>query len=96
MTEGECADCQKTRLAEGYLAGIPDKEVLSLNPDCVNGDNGYHIDDVFRGEQGEQDEEQHKSRHPDTGPEFSNELQFLTVAFDQIHQALSPTHKAGR
>ena len=78
-------DGQKAGLAEGYLAGIPDENILALYANAVDEYDSRDVDQVLRCEPRQQEQAEHKGTYPDPGPWFADELQFLFVAFNQVH-----------
>jgi len=85
VPESEGPDTEEPCLAERDLARIPDEEILSLDADGVDKDNGGDIRDMFRYKPGEEEETKDKQSHPDPCPCLSNELKFFLVAFNQVH-----------
>jgi len=80
MPEGKSPKSQKPGLAEGYLAGIADEQVLSLDADGKDKNQGQDVNPVLFAVPGQEDEGDQQQDYPEPRPELADQSQFFIIA----------------
>ncbi len=73
MPEGKGPQGQEPGLAEGDLAGIADEQVLPLDADGKDKDQGQDVNPVLFAVPGQEDQGDQQKDDPEPGPGFADQ-----------------------
>jgi hypothetical protein len=90
VSESECADREKSRLPERDLPRVADEQILPLNPDGIMENECCRVNNLFPGNPGQNLLKDNLGTDPHPRPGLPDELQFLPVAFNEIHSDYLP------
>jgi hypothetical protein len=73
MPEGKGPQSQEPGLAEGDLAGVADEQVLPLDPDGKDKDQGQDVNPGLFAVPGQEDQSDRQQAYPESGPGFADQ-----------------------